>query len=201
MLSLALLVLFGVDLVTGYLSYVAYQPGLGDNALTGGGLDRHLFHWTWPTSPAWLYGVTQGLHILAGAMAVPVLAAKLWAVMPKFYKWPPVRSPAEGLERLTLGLLVGSSIFLLLTGLWNISYWYAGFGFSFVAAHFYAAWVFLGALLAHVAIKLPEVRRALRERGALRPLRDDLAHTRPEPPREGPSAPTAPRAPTVTRRG
>jgi DMSO/TMAO reductase YedYZ molybdopterin-dependent catalytic subunit len=200
-LSVGLLALFGADLVTGYLSAVAYQPALGQNDLFGGGLDRHLLGWTWPTHPAWLYGATQGVHVVAGAMAVPVLAAKLWAVMPKLYKVPPVRSPAEALERGSLGLLVGSSIFLLVSGLWDIAYWYAGLGFNFVTAHYYAAWVFAGSFAAHVVLKMPVIVRAFRDRGVLRPLRDDLHGTHPEPYAPDTSAPLAPGPPTVTRRG
>ena len=45
------------------------------------------------------------------------------------------------------------------------------------------------------------VARALRERGVLRPLREDLASTRPEPPQPDTSAPVAPAAATITRRG
>lgn len=199
-LSLGLLALFTIDLVTGYLSYVAYQPQLGANGITGGGLDRHLFGWTWPTDPAWLYGVTQGLHVLAGTMALPILAAKLWTVMPKLYKWPPALSIADALERASLGLLVGSSIFLLVTGLINIAYWYKGLGFGFVSAHFYAAFVFAGSFASHVIVKTPVMVRALRRRGALRPLRESLATMAPEPYDGETSAPLAPTAPTVTRR-
>jgi DMSO/TMAO reductase YedYZ molybdopterin-dependent catalytic subunit len=201
-LSVALLVLFGLAAITGYLSNVAYQPGLGTNSVTGGGLDRHLFGWTWPTSPAWLYAFTQGIHVVAGVAAIPILAAKLWAVIPKFYKWPPVRTPAEALERLSIALLVGSSIFLLITGVLNIAYWYQAFlGFSFVPAHFYAAFVFVGALLAHLVLKLPVMVQAFRERGVLRPLLEDTANTKPEPFREDTSAPLEPAAPTISRRG
>jgi DMSO/TMAO reductase YedYZ molybdopterin-dependent catalytic subunit len=206
-LSVGLLVLFTTELVTGYLSYASYQPNLGANALTGGGLDRHLFGWTWPTSPVWLHALVQGTHVVAGLVAVPVVAAKLWAVIPKLYEWPPARSPAQALERLMVALLVGSTIFLLFTGLYDIAYWYGAFGpfglpaFSFVKAHYYAAWVFGGALTGHVLIKGPTMAAALRARGALRPLLDDVAHTRPEPPQEGTSAPTAPARATISRRG
>jgi hypothetical protein len=54
--------------------------------------------------------------------------------MPKFYKWPPARTPAQLLERASLGLLVGSSIFLLFTGVFNIAYWYP-WGFNFIATN------------------------------------------------------------------
>jgi len=201
-LSVALLALFAIDLVTGYLSYVSYEPGLGSNGLTGGGLDRHLVGWSWPTNPVWLHAVVQGAHVVAGVVAVPIVAAKLWTVIPKLYEWPPARTPAHALERLMVALLVGSTLFLLLTGLYDIAYWYQAFGpfglprFSFVKAHYYAAYVFTGALAGHVLIKGPTLTRALRSRSLLR----QLADTRPEPPQEGTSAPLAPAAPTVSRR-
>ncbi len=198
-ISVGLLTLFAVDAVTGFLSQAAYQPQLGRNSVTGGGLDQALFGWGWPTHPSWLYAFTQGLHVTAGVAAIPLLAAKLWAVMPRFYKWPPLRSPADVLERASLGLLVGSAIFLLFTGVFNIAYWYP-FGFSFVPAHYYAAFIFVGAVAAHIVIKLPAMARAFRERGVLRPLRDDLAHTTPEPHTGENSAPLAPAAPTISRR-
>ena len=206
-LSLALLVLFALEIVTGYLSYVSYQPNLGTNGLTGGGLDRHLLGWQWPTSPLYLHAVVQGTHVVAGLLAVPIVAAKLWAVIPKLYEWPPARTPAHGLERLMAALLVGSTIFLLFTGLYDIGYWYDAFApfglprFSFVKAHYYAAYVFVGAIAGHVLIKGPVLVTALRARGLAGPLRDDVARTRPEPPEEGTSAPVAPAAATVSRRG
>lgn len=206
-LSLALLALFAIEVVTGYLSYAAYQPELGANGLTGGGLDRHLFGWQWPTSPVWLHAVVQGAHVVTGIVAVPIVAAKLWAVIPMLYAWPPVRSPAHALERMMIALLVGSTIFLLFTGLYDIAYWYGAFGpfglprFSFVKAHYYAAYVFVGAIAGHILIKGPTLAAALRARGELRPLLDDVAHTRPEPPAAGTSAPTAPGTATVSRRG
>ncbi len=198
-LSVALLVLLVIDAITGYLSHAAYQPNLG-NSFSGGGLDRSLFGWQWPTHPSWLYAVTQGAHVTAGVAAMPILAAKLWAVMPKLYKWPPARSLADLLERLMLALLVGSSILLLGTGLLNISYWYP-WQFSFVVVHYYAAYVFVGAMLGHVLIKLPLMRRSFHERGVLKPLRDDVAHTVSEPADPETSAPNNPGVPTVSRRG
>ena len=69
----------------------------------------------------------------------------------------------------------------------NAQYWYA-FHFNFVVAHYYGAIVFVASLALHVVVKLPVIFGAYRERGWLRPLRDDLLHTRPEPP-------------TATRRG
>lgn len=199
-LSLGLLVLFTLEILTGYFSYVAYQPQLPGNSVTGGGPDEVLFGWKWPTSPAWLYGFNQTVHVLAGLAAMPILAAKLWTVMPKLYKWPPLRSPAEALERASYALIIGSSLFLLVTGVFNIAYWYP-WGFNFVQAHFYSAWIFVGSFVAHIAIKLPVMRQAFRERGVLKPLRDDLAHTRAEPYEPDRSAPLEPHEPTISRRG
>lgn len=199
-LSLGLLVLFSLEILTGYFSYVAYQPQLPGNSVTGGGPDEFLFSWRWPTSPAWLFGLNQTVHVLAGLAAMPILAAKLWTVMPKFYKWPPVRSLADALERASYALIIGSSFFLLFTGVFNLAYWYP-WGFNFVQAHFYSAWIFVGSFVAHIAIKLPVMRQAFRERGVLRPLMDDLAHTKPEPYDAERSAPLEPHEPTISRRG
>jgi DMSO/TMAO reductase YedYZ molybdopterin-dependent catalytic subunit len=194
-----MLPLLVVCAVTGFLSHGAYEPDLGRNAtFPADGLLSNLYWWTWPTDPAWLYALNQGLHVACGLMAIPLLLAKLWAVIPKLFEWPPLRSPAHAIERLSLGLLVGGSIFVLGTGVMNIQYWYA-WRFSFVPAHYYGAIVFLAALAVHVAGKWPALRAALRERG-LRPLRDDLADTRPEPGGPHTSAPVAPAPPTITRR-
>jgi DMSO/TMAO reductase YedYZ molybdopterin-dependent catalytic subunit len=59
----------------------------------------------------------------------------------------------------------------------------------------------MAALTLHVGVKLPVVVRAYRERGFLAPLRDDLAHTAPEPTDPDGLAPLAPAAPTLSRRG
>jgi DMSO/TMAO reductase YedYZ molybdopterin-dependent catalytic subunit len=52
-----------------------------------------------------------------------------------------------------------------------------------------------------VCVKLPTVVRTYRSRGWLRPLRDDLLHTRPEPHDPDGLAPVSPAAPTLSRRG
>ncbi len=163
-LGLILLIGLPIVIVTGLLSNDAYQPGLGSNALgrdVGGPLDVYLF--AWPTHPSWLYALTQGLHVTVGLALVPVLAAKLWSVIPRLFEWPPARSPAHALERLSLGLLVGSALFEFATGIINIQYWYA-FQFFFTQAHYYGAWVFIGAFLAHVALKFGTMRGSLRTR-------------------------------------
>ncbi|MGA9372467.1 MAG: hypothetical protein WBV53_11525, partial [Solirubrobacterales bacterium] len=199
-LGSALLPLIVICAATGFLSQAAYNPGLGDNSqLPGGGLGFDLYFFSWPTSPSWIYAFTQGLHVISGVAAIPLLLAKLWAAMPKLFEWPPVRTLAHSLERASLAFLVGGSIFVFFTGLLNIQLYYP-WSFSFVPAHYYGAFIFLGALALHVSLKLPVVRRAFREKGVVRPLRDDLAHTKAEPAEHGSTAPVDPAPPTLSRR-
>jgi DMSO/TMAO reductase YedYZ molybdopterin-dependent catalytic subunit len=200
LLGSALLPLIIVCAVTGFLSQAAYDPSLGGNSLLPpGGLSTDIYFFEWPTDPAWLYALTQGLHVTCGLLAIPILLAKLWSVMPKLFEWPPVRSPAHLLERLSLALLVGGSIFVFFTGLLNIQVFYP-WPFGFLTAHYYGAIVFLAAFLLHIGVKIPIAVRTFRERGVLRPLRDDLAHTVPEPYAETHVAPLEPAAPTISRR-
>jgi hypothetical protein len=122
-------------------------------------------------------------------------------VIPRLFAWPPVATPAQAIERLAIALLVSSAVFQFATGVVNTQYWYA-FGFNFVVAHYYGAVVFTAALTMHLLVKSPVILRAYRERGWLRPLRDDLLHTRPEPGDEhGGLAPADPDPPTISRRG
>ena len=113
-------------------------------------------------------------------MVIPFLLAKLWSVIPRLFVWPPVASPAQAIERLSIALLVASSVFQLATGVANAQYWYP-FKFNFVVAHYYGAIVFVSSLAIHVIVKTPIILRAYRERGWLKPLRDDLAHTSRSP--------------------
>ncbi|MGH2805139.1 MAG: molybdopterin-dependent oxidoreductase, partial [Thermoleophilaceae bacterium] len=203
-LSAALLPLIVVCALTGFVSHWAYDTDLGRNSVFGGaapGNGFDLYGLDWPASPAWLYAVTQGLHVITGVAAIPILLAKLWTVIPKLFENPPLLSPAHALERLSLVLLVGGSLFVFSTGVVNIQYWYP-FGFSFVPAHYYGAIVMLAALALHIGLKLPVMRASFREHGLKRPLRDDLEHTRPEPQlaEAVTSAPHEPAAPTLSRR-
>jgi DMSO/TMAO reductase YedYZ molybdopterin-dependent catalytic subunit len=200
-LGSALLPLIVICAITGFLSHVAYYPDLGDNSVTGpGSAPFDLYFFDWPTSPSWLYVLNQGLHVISGLAAIPLLLAKLWSAMPKLFEWPPVRSPAHLIDRASLALLVGGSIFVFFTGVLNIQNWYP-WPFSFVPSHYYGAFVFLAALGLHLVVKVPVALRAFRERGVVAPLRDDLDHTVPEPPAPDTTAPTAPAAPTISRRG
>jgi DMSO/TMAO reductase YedYZ molybdopterin-dependent catalytic subunit len=197
-LGSVLLALVSVVILTGFLSHVAYEPDLRGNAIVP--VDLPL-NFGWPSGPSWLYALNQGLHVNVGLVAVPVLLAKLWSVIPRLFAWPPVATPAQAIERLSIALLVASAIFQFATGIANAQYWYA-FKFNFVVAHYLGAVVFTAALALHVLVKAPVIVRAYRTRGWLRPLRDDLAHTRPEPADEhGGLVALDPDPPTISRRG
>ncbi|MFL6123355.1 molybdopterin-dependent oxidoreductase [Actinophytocola sp.] len=114
----------------------------------------------WPAEPVNLYRITQGLHVLSGIAAIPLLLAKLWSVYPKLFARPLVRSLPHALERLTILVLSGAAFFELATGLFNATQNYP-WGFYFLAAHYAVAWVAAGSILLHVAVKLPVLRRGL----------------------------------------
>ncbi|OZM71299.1 hypothetical protein CFN78_21135 [Amycolatopsis antarctica] len=194
-----LLVTLPIVVVTGLLSYAAYGPHLGQAIPADVGWLR-LPYFDWPTRPSWLYRLTQGLHVGLGLVLIPVVLAKLWSVVPKLFAWPPVRSMAQVLERVSLLLLVGGLLFEIVTGVLNIQYDYL-FGFSFYTAHFYGGWVFIGAFVVHVALKLPHMIRGLRSRSLRTELRTGRAGTTPEPPDEHGLVAPEPAAPTVSRRG
>lgn len=42
----------------------------------------------WPTRPVGLYRITQGLHVISGIAAIPLLVVKLWSVWPKLFARP-----------------------------------------------------------------------------------------------------------------
>lgn len=110
--------------------------------------------------PVWGYRLTQGVHVAAGLACVPLLLAKLFAAYPRLFEWPPVRGVLHALERGSVAVLVAAALFQVSTGVMNIFQWYP-WGFGFVAVHWATAWVAIGALAVHVAVKLPVIRRAL----------------------------------------
>jgi DMSO/TMAO reductase YedYZ molybdopterin-dependent catalytic subunit len=198
-LAVVLLVGLLVMITTGLLSYAAYDPALGgsnDQTPDAGLLARYIW-FDWPTSPGWLYRVTQGTHVLLGLALIPVVLAKLWSVAPKLFEWPPVRSVAQAVERVSILLIVASILFLLVTGAMNIQYDYA-WGFSFYTGHFYAAWVFIAAFAVHVALKTPTMVRSLRGPSY---WSVSAAQTAPEPPDPDRLVPPEPDAATISRRG
>ena len=125
----------------------------------------------WPTGPSWLYAATQGLHTNVGLVAIPFLLAKLWSVIPRLFAFPPVTSPAQAIERLSIALLVSSAVFELATGVMNAQYWYP-FKFNFVVAHYYGAIVFVASLVA------ARDRQAAGDRARLPPARGAQAAAR-----------------------
>ena len=204
---LAVVLLAGLTIlaVTGLLSYAAYDPLLpGNDQTPGAGLLR-FYMFSWPTHPSWLYRVDQGVHITLGLALLPVVLAKLWSVLPRLFAWPPVRSLAQILERVSLIMLVGGVLFEFATGILNIQNYYV-FPFSFYTAHLYGAWVFIAGFVIHVALKFPRMVTGLRSRSLRRELRTPLAETTPEEPDPAddgtPGLRAArPRAPTISRRG
>ena len=197
--GLVLLIALPVVTVTGLLSYVAYGPALGQARPDDVGL-LHLPFFDWPTRPSWLYRLNQGLHVGLGLVLIPVVLAKLWSVIPRLFTFPPARSPAQALERITLLMLVGGVLFEIVTGVLNIQYDYV-FGFSFYDAHYYGAWVFIAGFVSHVGLKLPTMWRSLRSRSLLGELRTSTHDTRPEPAHESGLVPADPAPATMSRRG
>ena len=144
----ALGVAFATAFVTGVISHILQHP---PSYLAG-----HL--WTRPT---WGYRFTQGLHVTSGIAAIPLLLAKLWTVYPKLFEWPPLKSLAHALERLSIFVLISGAVFELATGLLNAAQWYP-WKFPFVPAHFWVAWITIGALVVHLGVKAPAIARGLR---------------------------------------
>ncbi len=114
----------------------------------------------WPTQPVWLYRLTQGLHVASGIAAIPLLIVKLWSVWPKLFERPLIGGVVRQLERLSILVLVASMLFQLSTGLLNIAQWYA-FEFFFTTVHYAMSYVAIGAIVVHIGVKLPVIRRAL----------------------------------------
>src|SRR6266511_3438777 len=152
-LGIALGVAFTVCFVTGLLSHAAQTP---------------IPWFPWPAGPAWLYRLTQGVHVFTGLATIPLLLGKLWAVYPRLWRWPPVSGVAHAVERAALVPLVGGSVFLLVTGVTNIDYWFP-YQFFFRIAHFWAAWITVGALVVHVGATFTVASGALRDRAATAP--------------------------------
>ena len=150
----------GVCFVTGLLSHYQYQP------------------WSWlpePAHPAWGYRFTQGVHVTTGIASIPLLLVKLWSVYPRLFAWPPARSLVHAVERLSVGLLVAVALIELTTGFLNVLAWYP-WPWPFVAVHRFLAYVLVGSVLLHVAVKLPVIRSALaRPVGADEPVAGGLS--------------------------
>lgn len=151
-----------------------------------------------PSRPASLYRVTQGLHVLSGTIAIPLLLAKLWTVYPKLFEkppWPPSRAAlATILERLSILVLVSALALELFTGFLNTLQWYP-WPFPFKETHYALAWIIIGSLLVHLAVKLPLIRahwsRTAADRTPYAPLEEEgPAREQPTsaPPEDHPAA-------------
>jgi DMSO/TMAO reductase YedYZ molybdopterin-dependent catalytic subunit len=146
----ALGICFGICFLTGMWSQFQY--------VTPGWL-------TLSPHPTQLYRWTQGTHIISGTAAIPLLLVKLWSVFPRLFIRPPKGRKElviEAFERGSIAALMASSFFMLASGTLNIIGWYP-WAFSFRRTHEAVAWVAIGSILVHIAIKLPVIRKALGE--------------------------------------
>lgn len=142
--GLALGVAFTVCFVTGLLSHLVQHP---------------TSWFSWPGRPVWLYALTQGLHVASGIVAIPLLGIKVWVVSPRFWRRP-FLGIVSVLERGSIFVLVASATFELATGLLNVAEFYP-WSFFFPPVHYAVAWIAMGALAVHIAVKLPVIRDAL----------------------------------------
>jgi DMSO/TMAO reductase YedYZ molybdopterin-dependent catalytic subunit len=200
LLGLVLLGGLSIVAVTGLLSYAAYNPRLPGNDQTPGAHLLKFYLFPWPVGPDWLYRVNQGVHVTLGLALLPIVLAKLWSVLPRLFAWPPARSLAQVLERLSLIMIVGGVLFESATGILDIQNYYV-FPFSFYTAHLYGAWVFIAGLAVHVFLKFGPMRAGLRSRSLRAELRIPLALTRPEADSADSLRPVDPARPTISRRG
>jgi DMSO/TMAO reductase YedYZ molybdopterin-dependent catalytic subunit len=200
LLGTLLLPTISVIALTGFISHWAYRPQLPGNATVSPSYDLPVLIQLPQSWPSWDYAVTQGIHVTLGLMVIPLVAAKLWSVIPRLFSWPPVRTVASLVERASMLLLIGSLLVEFVTGTLDIQD-YTPLNVDFYPVHYYGAWVFGTVFVLHACVKLPVVRRAYRERGVLAPLRASLAETVPEPAGTDSLAPVQPAAPTISRRG
>jgi hypothetical protein len=149
-LGLVLGIAIGINFLTGLLSLYQYQP------------------WSWlpePAGPIWAYRLTQGIHVTTGMSIIPLLFVKLWSVYPNKFRWPPLRSFKHAAERLSFAILISAVLLQVTTGLLNVLNWYP-FPWDFVSVHHYLAFIIVGSVLLHVAIKLPDIRYGLQTKVA-----------------------------------
>lgn len=148
--------------VVGRLLGLAFVVCLG-TGLYSHALQDPLPWMVFPPRPVALYQWTQGLHVITGTVAIPLLLAKLWIVYPRLFSWPPVRTPLHALERLSIAVLVSSSLVQVAIGFLNTLQWYP-WEFSFRRVHLALAWIVIGSLAVHVAVQLPLIAQHWRGR-------------------------------------
>jgi DMSO/TMAO reductase YedYZ molybdopterin-dependent catalytic subunit len=146
-LGVALGICFAVCFATGLVSHlIQHPPGW----------------FGWPARPVALYRVTQGVHVATGLAAIPLFSVKVWSVYPRLFTWPPAHTIGHALERASIAVLLGAAAFQLVTGLFNIVHAYSLMPWGFLPTHYWVAWLVVGVILLHIAVKLPTIRDGLR---------------------------------------
>ena len=147
---------FLVTLLTGVFSHFAQQASTAI---------------PFPSRPVWGYRVTQGLHVAVGTAAVPLLLVKLWTVYPRLFARPPRRrrgrwscTSSSGSPSRCSSRPRSSSW----PRVWPTPRSGTRGRSRFRATHYAVAWIAIGALVVHVAVKLPVIRRALARVGCRR---------------------------------
>lgn len=160
-----------------------------------------------PTWPLNLYQLTQGIHVTAGIACLPLLLGKLYVVYPALFRYPPVKSLPQLLERASIALFVAASIVQIVIGLLDTVQWYP-FPFNFRQTHFALSFVVVGSLAVHIAVKLPIIARHWTRARSIDAVDEDEAADVAPPPISGltgriidwiDSAP--PPEPGISRRG
>jgi hypothetical protein len=193
LLGIAFLVCFG----TGLYSHFLQEP---------------LPWMVFATRPAWLYQLSQGIHITAGIACFPLILGKLYTVFPELFQSPPIRGFAHLLERASIAVFVAASLVQISTGLLNTYQWYP-FPFPFKQVHFALSFVIIGSLAIHIAVKLPVIARYWTRKNSFDSDGNPVPHDEEEAPAaETPAAgltgrlvnwidTAPPREPRVSRRG
>ncbi len=136
---------FGLCFLTGLYSHYQYHPTTAVPI---------------PALPSWGYRLTQGVHVITGLVCIPLILVKLWSVYPKLFSWPPFKTLVQGLERLSILVLISTALLELGTGFLNILGWYP-WPWAFIKVHYWLAFIIIGSILLHVAVKLPIIKRGL----------------------------------------
>lgn len=138
-----------------------------------------------PNRPIFLYQVSQGIHITTGIVCFPLLFAKLYAIYPQLFKYPPVKRPIDVIERGSIALFVASSLVQIVIGLINTYQWYQLFAFPFRQVHYALSFVVIGSLAIHIAVKLPIIARHWRKADSERVDAEEQAERARRVQREG----------------
>ncbi|WP_084512936.1 molybdopterin-dependent oxidoreductase [Nocardia mikamii] len=159
-IGIAIAVTVAICFVTGLISHwIQHPPGW----------------FRWPAHPVWLYRTTQGAHVISGVITIALVLVKLWSVYPRLFARPAIGGLLRLAERGSIAVLVAAMLFQLVTGLFNIAQFYA-WRFFFTTTHYAMAFVAVGALAIHLAVKLPTVRSAVMRGERAEPATELAAH-------------------------